>query len=67
VANGLNALSSRAKLAAIQDGARPLVTWQVIDRVARAANSYGAAAPGIPVKDTIRRGDKVYKVIDAVI
>ena len=26
VANGLNALSSRVKLAAIQDGARPLVT-----------------------------------------
>jgi 2-C-methyl-D-erythritol 4-phosphate cytidylyltransferase len=54
VANGLNALSSRVKLAAIQDGARPLVTWQVIDRVVRAANSYGAAAPGIPVKDTIK-------------
>ena len=41
-------------MAAIQDGARPLVTWQVIDRVVRAANSYGAAAPAIPVKDTIK-------------
>ena len=42
------------ELAAIQDGARPLITWQVIDRVVRAANSYGAAAPAIPVKDTIK-------------
>lgn len=51
---GLNALSGKVKLAAIQDGARPLVTWQVIDRVVRAANSYGAAAPAIPVKDTVK-------------
>jgi 2-C-methyl-D-erythritol 4-phosphate cytidylyltransferase len=51
---GLNALSKKVELAAIQDGARPLVTWQVIDRVVRAANSYGAAAPAIPVKDTIK-------------
>lgn len=51
---GLNALSEDVELAAIQDGARPLVTWQVIDRVVRAANSYGAAVPVIPVKDTIK-------------
>ena len=36
---GLNALSDKVKLAAIHDGARPLVTWQLIDRVVRAANS----------------------------
>ena len=51
---GLNALSDKVKLAAIHDGARPLVTWQLIDRVVRAANSYGAAAPAIPVKDTVK-------------
>ena len=51
---GLNALSDKVKLAAVHDGARPLITWQVIDRVVRAANTYGAAAPGIPVKDTIK-------------
>lgn len=54
VHNGLNALSDKVKLAAIHDGARPLIRWQVIDRVVRAANTYGAAAPGIPVKDTIK-------------
>ena len=54
VENGLAALSKKVELAAIQDGARPLITWQVIDRAVRAANSYGAAAPAIPVKDTIK-------------
>ena len=51
---GLNALSDKMKLAAVHDGARPLITWQVIDRTVRAANTYGAAAPAIPVKDTIK-------------
>ena len=54
VALGMNALSDKCKLAAIQDGARPLVTWQLIDRVVRAAHSYHAAIPVIPVKDTIK-------------
>ena len=54
VSAGLNALSDKVKLAAIHDGARPLITWQVIDRAVRAANTYGAAAPAIPVKDTIK-------------
>ena len=51
---GLNALPKGTKLAAVHDGARPLVSWQVIDRVVRAANTYGAAAPASPVKDTIK-------------
>lgn len=54
VAKGLAALSSKAKLVAVQDGARPLISWQVIDRTVRAANRYGAAAPAVPVKDTIK-------------
>ena len=54
VQNGLNALSEKVKLAAIQDGARPLITYQVIDRTVRAANTYGAAAPAVPVKDTVK-------------
>lgn len=51
---GLNALSDKVKLVAVQDGARPFADWQLIDRVVRCANSYGAAAPAIPVKDTIK-------------
>ena len=54
VAAGLAALSKKVKLAAVQDGARPLVTPLLIDRVVRAAHTYGAAAPGVPVKDTVK-------------
>ena len=54
VGKGLNALSKDVKLAAVHDGARPLITWQLIDCCIRAANTYGAAAPAIPVKDTIK-------------
>lgn len=51
---GLHMLSKSTRLVAVHDGARPLITWQVIDRTVRAANSYHAAAPAIPVKDTIK-------------
>ena len=51
---GLNVLSKDMGLAAVQDGARPLATPALIDRTVRAAHSYGAAAPAIPVKDTIK-------------
>ena len=51
---GLGALSSDMKLVAVQDGARPLITGEVIDRTVRAAHTYGAAAPAVPVKDTIK-------------
>lgn len=54
VSMGLNTLSEKCKLVAVQDGARPFADWQLIDRVVRAANTYGAAAPAIPVKDTVK-------------
>ncbi len=51
---GLNTLSDKCKLVAVQDGARPFAGWQLIDRVVRAAGAYGAVAPAISVKDTIK-------------
>ena len=54
VRNGLDALSDKVRLVAVQDGARPLITNTVIDRTIRAAHTYGAAAPGVPVKDTVK-------------
>ena len=65
VALGLAALSAPA-LAAVQDGARPLVTPELIDRVVRAAHAYGAAAPAVPVRDTIKvaRGGLVERTPD---
>ena len=66
VNNGLNALSCKVRLAAIHDGARPLVTQVVIDRTVRTAHRYAAAAPGVPVKDTVKivRGGVVKETPD---
>lgn len=44
----------RTALLAVQDGARPLVTPELIDRVIEAAEKCAAAAPAIPVKDTVK-------------
>lgn len=52
---GLQEVSDRAELIAIQDGARPLVTPQVLEEAIKTAAKCGAAAPAVPVKDTIKR------------
>lgn len=58
---------AETELLAVQDGARPLVTPELIDRVISAAARCGAAAPAIPVKDTIksvRDGGAVEQTLD---
>lgn len=48
-------VSDKAELIAIHDGARPLVTQQVIERVVQRAAQCAAAAPAVPVKDTLKQ------------
>ncbi len=55
--NGLSAVSPGAALIAVHDGARPLVSAALIKRCLAAAAESGAAVPGVPVKDTIKRAD----------
>ena len=43
-----------AAFLAVHDGARPLATPELIDRVITLAYRTNAAAPGVPVKDTIK-------------
>ncbi len=58
VANGLQALPGNpAAYVAVHDAARPFVSLELIDRTLAAAQQYGAAIPGIPCADTIRRVD----------
>ena len=57
VSNGLSAVSSSATHIAVADGARPLVTAEIIDRVIQTAEKTGAAAAAVPVKDTIKQAD----------
>lgn len=55
---GLKAISDQAELAAIHDGARPFVSPELLDRVLCAAAETGAAAPAVPVKDTVKRAEQ---------
>jgi len=52
--NGLEALSPAAEIVAIQDGARPCSTKQLIAATIAAARETGAAVAGQPVTDTIK-------------
>ncbi len=59
--NGLLFLHSGKKMpeyVLIHDGARPLVTAELINRVLLQTESYGACVAGMPVKDTIQMTDE---------
>ena len=58
--------SPKTGFLAVQDGARPLVTPELIDRVIREAHRCNAAAPAIPVKDTVKTV-KDGEVVDATL
>ena len=64
VRNGVRALSPDCTLAAIHDGARPLVTPEVFARCIEVARSCGAATAAVPVKDTIKLADEAGRVLD---
>ena len=51
---GLSEIDSRARVAAIHDGARPLVTDEIIKAVLHEAVLNKAAAPAVPLKDTVK-------------
>ncbi len=57
VLNGLRALPGDTGAVLIHDGARPLVTAALISRVIAAVFKTGAAAPAMPVSDTIWRAE----------
>ena len=63
VNRGLTALSKNIRLAAIQDGARPLVTGEIISAAVTKARTTSAAAPAIPVKDTVKVADSEGRVL----
>ena len=55
---GTEQASKKAKYLAIHDGARPLVSQNIITETVEKAFKFGAAAPAIPVKDTIKVTDR---------
>ncbi len=52
---GLLLLDDSTDIVLVHDGARPLVSQDLIDRCYQAAREHGAAIAAIPVKDTLKR------------
>lgn len=63
VEKGLLSVSKGTELVAVQDGARPLVTPELIQRTVERARHSHAAAPAISVKDTIKVTDDAGRVL----
>ncbi len=63
---GVSEVSKTAKLIAIHDGARPLVTQDLILRTVYAAAEYMAAAPAVACVDTLKAVDAEDRVIGTV-
>ncbi|PYM13583.1 MAG: 2-C-methyl-D-erythritol 4-phosphate cytidylyltransferase [Verrucomicrobia bacterium] len=55
--NGLQALTAATEIVAIQDGARPCTSEQLIADTIRTARIVGAATAAQPVTDTIKESD----------
>ncbi len=53
VYNGLSALKD-TYVVVVHDGARPLVTPDMLSKVIEAANEYGCSTVGVPLKDTVK-------------
>ncbi|MPN25931.1 2-C-methyl-D-erythritol 4-phosphate cytidylyltransferase [bioreactor metagenome] len=55
VLSGVREAPREAELIAVHDGARPFASPRLLEEVIRKAAQCGAAAPAIPVKDTVKR------------
>lgn len=55
VENGVQSIAPDIVYVAIHDGARPLITCDLIDKTLSAAKQWGAAALGVKVKNTIKK------------
>lgn len=54
VRRGMDWVDKKCDIVAVHDGARPLVTEKIIHDAVRKAVKFGAAAPAVPVKDTVK-------------
>lgn len=52
---GIGETDPQAELIAIHDGARPFLTEAILEETIAKARERGAAAPAIPLKDTVKR------------
>ena len=66
VHNGIRAITWECEYILIHDGARPLITEDVIRRTLLAAQNSGAAICAVPVKDTIKQADSDGNVLATI-
>ena len=57
VLNGVKATNAKSDLIAIHDAARPFLNEHVLNECISAAKTYHAAAPAVPVKDTVKEAE----------
>lgn len=55
VRNGFDSISGRPDIVVVHDGARPLVTQELLEEVIREAYACGGALAALPSNDTIKR------------
>lgn len=55
---GLRSLGPDTAYVAVHDGARPLLSSQLIDHLMEAAQEWGAAIPGVMARDTLKMIDR---------
>ena len=64
VRRGIAACDPGADIIAIHDGARPLVTREVITATIDSARRYGSGVAAVPLKDTVKRVDESGLVVE---
>ena len=64
--NGLQAVEASTRFIAIHDGARPLVTPEIIQDCLALAKKEGAACLASPIPDTLKRADNDQLVTDSI-
>ncbi len=63
---GLAALPGSIDIVLVHDGARPLVTGEVIHRCIAGAREHGAVIAAVPVKDTLKQVDDAGRIVRTV-
>lgn len=66
VGNGLAALPPDCEYVLVHDAARPAISAPLISEVLDGAQASGAALPGLPITDTLKRVDVERRVIETV-
>ena len=66
VRNAIMHVRDEHEIILVHDGVRPFVTGALIERTVAGAKEFGAAVPGIPVRDTVKAADATGRVVKTV-